>query len=124
MAERGREYRAKNPGVQALANKRHHERHPEKRLEYKRKWMLKSQYGLTTEQFEDMRKAQSDCCAICGERIAGKNCHVDHCHQTGIVRGLLCSLCNLGIGMFKDDPTRLSSAIAYLQQNSDMEVSA
>lgn len=114
MALRAKEYRAKNPEAHAAAVARHHKNHPEKRLEYKRKWMLMSQYGLTVEQFNTLREAQESKCAGCKVHIEGKNLHVDHCHETGIVRGLLCSNCNTGLGMFKDDPSLLMQMAQYL----------
>jgi len=59
---------------------------------------------------------QKDRCAICGLRfeIAGKP-HLDDCHNTHHVRGALCPTCNVGLGLFKDSPTLLESAISYLQ---------
>lgn len=82
-------------------------------------------FGLTIETFEQLRVAQHDVCAICGEpetaraSKAGipKLLSVDHSHSTGHVRGLLCQSCNIGIGCFKDDILRLQSAISYLQKH-------
>ncbi|KKL77087.1 hypothetical protein LCGC14_2038410 [marine sediment metagenome] len=53
-------------------------------------------------------------CAICGVATQGKKLHYDHDHATGEFRGWLCQPCNTGLGMFKDDPCRLASAICYL----------
>lgn len=80
-----------------------------------KKWWLKSNYGLTLEKFEEMIEDQDGCCLICGE---AKKLVVDHDHETGKVRGLLCSPCNTGIGHFKDDVDRMLSAIDYLTTNS------
>ena len=72
-------------------------------------------YGLTSEQFEDMRLAQEGRCAIC--RIeALPRLHIDHNHKTGKVRGLLCGNCNKGIGLLRDNPDFLQSAMEYLQR--------
>ncbi|WP_416070015.1 endonuclease VII domain-containing protein [Streptomyces sp. ME02-6979-3A] len=69
-------------------------------------------YGLSIEQYREMCDAQSGACAVCG--ATDKDLHIDHCHTTGQVRGLLCQMCNMGLGHFADDPTRLKQAIAYL----------
>lgn len=52
-------------------------------------------------------------CNICGTEL-GESPQLDHCHDTGAWRGVLCRSCNLGLGMFKDDPQRLLNAIMYL----------
>jgi len=75
----------------------------------------KTLYGLDTNQFEEMLLAQNNQCAICGT-VFEKTPHVDHDHETGIVRGLLCLPCNMGLGFFRDSQTNLHKAIEYLQQ--------
>jgi hypothetical protein len=84
---------------------------PEKYLEYR-----VQKYGLTVDQFNDMLTEQNNCCMICTTDISNDN-HVDHCHTTQEVRGLLCRSCNTGLGLFKDDKTLLSNAIKYLGAN-------
>lgn len=82
------------------------------------------QYGITPEDYDDMLRAQDGRCAICGDPPApdGKGAysrlHIDHCHQTSTVRGLLCGRCNQGLGYFRDDPSRLTAAIAYLKETA------
>ncbi|MBL7495215.1 hypothetical protein I6A84_17475 [Frankia sp. CNm7] len=76
-----------------------------------RNWKLKERYGLTAEQVAQMVADQGGMCAICEERPAE---HVDHDHATGVVRGVLCFTCNVGLGTFEDDPTRLLDAMRYL----------
>lgn len=75
----------------------------------------KRAYGLTWEQVEEMR---SGGCGICGVDVGeGRwgQLTIDHCHDTGRVRGALCNNCNTGLGHFKSDPVRLAAAIAYLE---------
>jgi hypothetical protein len=79
-----------------------------------RKTKLKHRYGLTFEQHQEMFEKQGGKCALCAERTA---VDVDHDHDTGAVRGLLCRACNLGLGMFKDAVEGLQQAIDYLQRN-------
>ncbi len=73
-------------------------------------------YGITLEQYNTLLLKQNHCCAICcrHESEYSKRLSVDHCHKTGNIRGLLCTLCNTGLGVFKDDITNLASAISYL----------
>jgi hypothetical protein len=68
-------------------------------------------YGLEPDDYRNMLKKQKRCCAICGEKTV---LVVDHDHQTGVVRGLLCHPCNKGIGHLKDDPEIVTKALAYL----------
>lgn len=72
-------------------------------------------YGMTSDQVEQMEK-DSPNCAICGVSFNKATRHVDHCHTTGKVRGLLCTNCNRGLGYFKDNQQSLLNAIAYLQK--------
>lgn len=74
---------------------------------------MKYKYGITLEDFKDMRAAQNNSCGICKVTFKGTP-YVDHCHSTRKVRGLLCSNCNTGLGMFEDDVDRLREAIKYL----------
>ena len=66
---------------------------------------------MTREDFEIMSNLQNNNCAICGEEV---KLHVDHCHKTGKIRGLLCRNCNTSLGKFKDSPEILQNAITYL----------
>jgi len=77
---------------------------------------VQREYGLSWDQYLAMVAAQGGRCSICSEHPSGRrsSLHVDHCHKTGRVRGLLCSKCNAGIGMFGDDARLLSAAIRYL----------
>jgi hypothetical protein len=79
---------------------------------------LRRIYGVTTQDYQRMLAEQSGCCAICGtDEPGGKGSfHVDHCHDSSRVRGLLCHRCNIGLGQFKDDPVRLPAAIDYLSR--------
>jgi Recombination endonuclease VII len=89
-----------------------------------RRSLLKTKYGITQEQYDDMFRAQGGVCAICKEEeirfVRGTlaNLAVDHCHKTGKIRGLLCNLCNQGIARFKDSVEFLKSAISYLEHST------
>lgn len=80
---------------------------------------LKRQYGLTPGEFDAMLIHQLGGCAICGTELrrGRKNAHVDHCHETGQVRGLLCGACNAALGLLKDDLSSLQNAFTYILSN-------
>ena len=78
-------------------------------------------YGLEAGEYDTLLESQKGVCAICGtdtpsptQEDTHKHLFVDHCHTSGAVRGLLCSSCNTGLGLFKDNPERLKAAIKYL----------
>jgi len=72
-------------------------------------------YGLSPEDYQQLRNEQDDQCAICGDFFVSTP-HVDHCHTTGEVRGLLCRSCNSLLGHAKDSPNILKKAIRYLTE--------
>ena len=78
---------------------------------------LKYKFALTPEQFELMRIAQDNKCAICQNEFI-ETPDIDHNHKTNKVRKLLCARCNKAIGAFEDSPTLLQKALDYLVQNS------
>lgn len=83
----------------------------------KAKWKLKARYGITVEQYEHMLNKQEYRCCICGihnDDLSDSLC-VDHDHNTGEVRGLLCRPCNLAIGNMRDNPRLLKKAAEYLE---------
>lgn len=81
-----------------------------------RKYSLKSLYGLNEEQFEAMKASQNHACKICRthETNLSRRLFVDHCHETGRIRGLLCQACNTMLGNAKDSVLVLQAGIAYL----------
>lgn len=80
---------------------------------------LRRRYGITPEQYDTMLAEQGGRCAICRTDQPGGNgnrtFHVDHDHDSGAVRGLLCSECNTGLARFRDDPHLLTAAVWYLE---------
>ena len=74
----------------------------------------RSKYGISADDVDAMLEAQGGGCAICGERPERlASLHVDHCHDSGRIRGLLCLNCNQGIGKLGEDPERLRRAADY-----------
>jgi len=78
---------------------------------------FRQKYGTTVREYNVMFEEHAGRCAICGvhQSQLEKALHIDHCHETGAVRGLLCSRCNRGIGQFKDDPEIVERAIEFLE---------
>ncbi|MCX4458503.1 endonuclease domain-containing protein [Streptomyces sp. NBC_01728] len=74
---------------------------------------LWEEYRITREQYEGMIRAQDNRCAICRSAPPeGKRLHIDHCHTTGIVRGLLCNTCNVAVGFFEKYGTAAAQYLA------------
>jgi hypothetical protein len=95
---------------------------------YAQKWAiwLKYKYGITAERYHEMLAEQGHKCAICrtdepGGRFKNKRFHVDHCHATGAVRGLLCNACNHLLGCARDVVSTLHAAAAYLERRLHSE---
>lgn len=91
----------------------------------KRKNQRLKQYGITLDDMNKIMEEQEHKCAICGyEDIEDKKMFpvIDHCHTSGIVRGILCSKCNKGIGLFNDNVDFLISASNYLKKFNTVEI--
>ena len=89
------------------------------RTHYYRVRHISKTYGLAWDEYTGLFEAQDGCCAIClvALDLLGKNSlRVDHCHESGSVRGLLCHKCNIGLGHFDDNPSHLRRAADYLQR--------
>jgi hypothetical protein len=122
---RNREYqreRMKDPAYRAKINRQNRDRFRALPEHVRKEEGLKL-YGLTYADYEAMLEAQGGVCAICGNheeqvmRKSGKRkaLAVDHDHETGVVRGLLCNGCNTGIGHFREDPDRMEAAARFLR---------
>lgn len=107
-----KEWRQANPGYEKA-------RYENSRTETRERHLIRK-YGVNLAQYKKMLDAQNGKCAICGalEKDQFKGVfHVDHCHISGAVRGLLCRGCNHVLGHLKDDPTKLRNAIQYLRKS-------
>ena len=91
----------------------------QRKAETARWWSKKNKYGITKDDYISLLTKQQGCCAICNSKSEDNmhgHLYVDHCHKTGVVRGLLCYDCNTLLGMSKDSPEVLLSAINYLKE--------
>ena len=86
----------------------------EKRKDYN----LQKAYGISSEEYEQKLKYQNYGCAICGRKATNKALAVDHCHETGKIRDILCGYCNVGLGSFFDRPELLEKAADYIRKHN------
>ena len=88
--------------------------------------LVRGQQPLTPEMKQQILWRQHDACAICGYEFGQKlgDYHIDHCHQTDIVRGILCDRCNRGLGYFRDTPDFLRQAANYLTPQGNTSTTA
>ena len=120
----GKAYRCKACDNAAVAAYR--VKHKQRQLRQQRESSWKFKYNINRDGFEQMWENQQGRCAICSVKLTNvesdgisKNRHntacVDHCHSTGMVRGLLCAKCNKGIGLLGDSAESLYKAFKYLK---------
>lgn len=125
--QKNKQYRAENKEKIKEKNKQYYAKNAEKLNENKKQYRaenpekikdgkLRYKYGITLEKYNVMSQEQGNACLICKQE---KKLVVDHCHDTGIVRGLLCSECNTAIGLLKETTEYFVNAIEYLQKFSN-----
>ena len=109
-------YREENKEELSQYGKNYREEHKEELSQYGKNLKRLKRYGITLEEYNKIFESQKGCCMICGKHQLEfkRTFAVDHCHITGKVCGLLCSYCNTGLGLFKEDAELLASAIEYL----------
>lgn len=117
--KRQKEKRAADPDAARARDKAYYYdwklRMPERWRRAVKNGRLKEAYGITIDDMDRMIEECNATCTICGEsQLDPYKMHVDHCHKTGRLRGLICGKCNVGIGMFRDNPDYLLNAAAYL----------
>lgn len=84
-----------------------------------RTYHFRRKYGITPADYDTLLQKQNGLCAICGKTNSKAKWHplaVDHCHETGKIRGLLCHNCNHGLGCFQDNAVLLTKALDYLKE--------
>lgn len=88
--------------------------------DYQKQKNMARMYGVSEESWKLKLAMQDGRCAICKTDLyEDKAPHTDHDHETGVFRGILCSNCNTGIGMFKEDPWILDQAIQYVKRSQE-----
>lgn len=120
-----REWRKNNPEQMKATRKAWRD----KNKEHLKNEALIRTFGISLKDYKEMQLAQGNVCLLCKkpETLVDnrtnntKQLSVDHCHDTGTVRGLLCNNCNVGLGHFKDNIKTLELAISYLKQTKKQE---
>lgn len=98
------------------ANHRNQKANRKRDPEYYRSYYAKKSYGLSEEQLATLYEESGGRCMICSKVEGTRKHHIDHCHKTGKVRGLLCPSCNKGLGHFEDNIETMEKAIDYLKK--------
>ena len=103
-----------------------YERNRERQLSASKREHYKRKYGIALDELRrlwlDQGKECRICCKVLPDPTEGRvkhregAFHLDHCHDTGVIRGLLCNRCNMALGLFDDSPGRLEAAIRYLNE--------
>lgn len=120
--EYNKRYYAKNREAQKERRKDYYHKHKYYK-ENQHKWrdnQLKVKYGITLQDYYDMLGHQNHICKICPtphSEDKKKGLHVDHCHASGRIRGLLCGQCNTALGGFKDSVELMERAIEYIKNS-------
>ena len=110
-----KEWRQLNIAKISAYEKIYRDKNKERRRANKRVFILKSKYNLSPEEYDNLIITQNNCCKICGNEFTSDNPpNIDHCHTNLSIRGVLCRTCNMGLGMFKDNPEFLRKAIEYV----------
>jgi transposase-like protein len=91
-----------------------------------RNCQLRNSYGISLDEYAVLKESQGGVCAICelppkNGKTSTSALHVDHDHETGRVRGLLCQKCNPALGQFNDDPDLLERAASYLRLHREAQ---
>lgn len=119
--EKAREYYYLNKEKLNAKSRKFYAKNKAKKLDDCRK----KKYGITADEYQSMLVSQNGVCAICKKKCTcGRSLAVDHNHETGLVRGLLCSKCNRAIGLFDDSYELLLVAANYLQNRDKPSNSA
>lgn len=117
-AEYMRQWR-QTPAGRAYAKRQNEQRNERRRKnpDIQRNHRMRHRYGISLEQYNEMLERQGGVCAVCGRAGHTKHpLHVDHDHETGQVRELLCGLCNAALGSLGEDLERIDALASYVRR--------
>lgn len=116
---RARRWKRENP-ERARAKQREYLDSGQKQI-WDRQSYLKRKYGITIAEYDRMFEEQNGVCAICGEpRPEERTLHIDHDHETGVIRALLCFRCNNALGDFREEYELFQRAADYLDRDDEL----
>lgn len=119
LARANKYYKNNKDTVDRKRNEHYHRsKHTPEMRTYRKNSKLKYDFGITLEQYNQMIANQRGVCAICKKPFSDKTPHVDHCHKTGKIRGIVHPRCNLLLGMAGDDVELLQQCIIYLKETA------
>lgn len=137
VAEYRKTWERKNPEKKReIWRKAHHKNKDERNAKSKSRYHarkadvwakeIESKYGITADEYSARLENQGGGCACCGakQNASGKRLFVDHCHETGRIRGILCHNCNAGIGALGDNVEGLERAIEYLKGQTSWQTNS
>lgn len=109
----------KDPASRAEYQRNYWIKNKDIKSEKGRMYYLKSKYNITPEDYDKMSEAQNHRCAFCSKHVSEleRRLAVDHCHETGRIRGLLCMPCNTSLGQLGDTTEAMQKILSYLTQN-------
>lgn len=112
-------YREKNLDEIRKKDRERYITQPRKRKSHQ----LMYEYGITLAEHDALFALQNNVCAICKSETSGSkhSFHVDHCHDSGVVRGILCHGCNIMLGAARDNPEILKAAVTYLSNDFEKQ---
>lgn len=114
LSEKTKKWQRENPELYKAKNRKWNSKNKDK----KKSTVFKNQYGITLDNYYELFEEQNGCCAICSKNqlTLKRSLHIDHCHKTKEIRGLLCQHCNTLLGFANDDVNLLQAAINYLSK--------
>ena len=116
-------WRKANPDAVRADKRSYHHAHKEELKSGMRDRSFRSRFGISAAERDAMAAEVRHCCQICGikESDCVRRHALDHDHKTGLIRGILCAPCNMGLGHFADDLNRLEAAASYLRDHATKE---
>ena len=116
-------YRLENKDKIKEYDKQYRFKNKDKAKKYQKEYNLKTKYNLTPDQYNKMLSDQNNSCKVCNIKfninIKMITPHVDHCHTTGKIRGLLCMNCNTSLGFLKEDTKIMQKLIEYVKEHNE-----